>query len=103
MGEPSAVLPTISCVAPGGNDLPAGTASPRASTPCSNFFLAALTFAAGTRGNCAATLGVLAVAGFFVPAVLRFFAFLGAFPAPRAAGFAGGFLVALTGMISVRT
>lgn len=55
IGAPSASVPTISCVAPGGRGLPAGTASPRAITPRSNFRFAALAFSGVMGGSREAT------------------------------------------------
>jgi len=55
IGAPSASLPTISWVAPGGSGLPAGTASPRAITPHSNLRLAALAFWGVVAGSREAT------------------------------------------------
>ena len=64
---PSGLVPTISCVAPGGSGWSFGTASPRAMIPRSNFCLAALTFSGVTGGSPDAT-----------EAAAFFFAFAGA-------------------------
>lgn len=56
--------PTISWVAPGGSGLPTGTASPRATTPFTNFLFAASTRAAVNGGSRAATDGAFARAVF---------------------------------------